>query len=226
MMLSASGIIAFVLALYLFSWDSKNSKRRGHPALALLAARPSIDSQIEDERQPLFYAAWLLVMAGLAGIVVSADAFQVYRGLDIGTAKATPEERREVPHHLIDVVHPDETSWRQAKRKAWLRTAAVDDVAVFKIQRRRNQEAAKALVDRSVGAVGIDTASLDHGPSTDFLAHRVLLGADIRGFENVMNLGSLPPTGTEIIALPMKIAGGSGGPLRIIARVPGEVCRP
>jgi kynurenine formamidase len=89
-----------------------------------------------------------------------------------------------------------------------------------------SQEAAKALVDRSVGAVGIDTASLDHGPSTDFLAHRVLLGADIPGFENVMNLDSLPPTGTEIIALPMKIAGGSGGPLRIIARVPGDVCRP
>ena len=89
-----------------------------------------------------------------------------------------------------------------------------------------SQEAAKALVDRSVGAVGIDTASLDHGPSTGFLAHRVILGADIPGFENVMNLDSLPPTGTEIIALPMKIAGGSGGPLRIIARVPGDVCRP
>jgi len=41
-MLSASGILAFVLALYLFSWDSKNSKRRGHPALALLALVPYV----------------------------------------------------------------------------------------------------------------------------------------------------------------------------------------
>jgi hypothetical protein len=39
-MLSASGLIAFLLALYLFSWDSKNSKRRGHPALALLVLAP------------------------------------------------------------------------------------------------------------------------------------------------------------------------------------------
>ena len=40
LMLSASGLLAFVLALVLFSWDSKNSSRRGHPALALLALLP------------------------------------------------------------------------------------------------------------------------------------------------------------------------------------------
>ncbi len=45
----------------------------------------------------------------LGGEVVSADSRQVYRGLDIGTAKPTAEERRRVPHHLIDVVDPDET---------------------------------------------------------------------------------------------------------------------
>lgn len=38
--------------------------------------------------------------------IVTADAFQVYRGLDIGTAKPTPSERRGVPHHLIDIVNP------------------------------------------------------------------------------------------------------------------------
>jgi len=41
--------------------------------------------------------------------IISADSMQVYRGMDIGTAKPTPEERREVPHHLIDVADPDET---------------------------------------------------------------------------------------------------------------------
>ncbi|MDX2132002.1 MAG: tRNA (adenosine(37)-N6)-dimethylallyltransferase MiaA [Planctomycetota bacterium] len=40
--------------------------------------------------------------------IVAADAFQVYRGLDIGTAKPTPEERARVPHHLIDVAEPTE----------------------------------------------------------------------------------------------------------------------
>lgn len=42
------------------------------------------------------------------GEVVSADSRQIYRHMDIGTAKATPDEREAVPHHLIDVVNPDQ----------------------------------------------------------------------------------------------------------------------
>jgi tRNA dimethylallyltransferase len=42
----------------------------------------------------------------LGGEIVNADALQVYRGLDVGTAKPTPEERRRVRHHLIDVLEP------------------------------------------------------------------------------------------------------------------------
>jgi tRNA dimethylallyltransferase len=48
-----------------------------------------------------------LAMA-VKGEVISADSRQVYRGLDIGTAKATPEEQALVAHHLIDIVDPDE----------------------------------------------------------------------------------------------------------------------
>ena len=44
----------------------------------------------------------------LDGEVVSCDSMQVYRRMDIGTAKPTPEERRGVPHHMLDVVEPDE----------------------------------------------------------------------------------------------------------------------
>ena len=83
-----------------------------------------------------------------------------------------------------------------------------------------SEAGARLLVERSVAAVGIDTASLDHGPSKAFLAHRVLATANTPGFENLTNLDALPPTGVEIIALPMKVGGGSGAPLRIIARVP------
>lgn len=43
---------------------------------------------------------------GLAAEIVTADAFQVYTGLDIGTAKPTAEERRGIPHHLIDIIPP------------------------------------------------------------------------------------------------------------------------
>jgi len=52
-----------------------------------------------------------------------------------------------------DVVHPDETGWREAKGRAWLWTAAANDVAVFKIQRRRNQDAAKALLGEDFAGV-------------------------------------------------------------------------
>jgi tRNA dimethylallyltransferase len=42
------------------------------------------------------------------GEIVSADSMQVYRHMDIGTAKPTPDERKRIPHHLLDVVNPDE----------------------------------------------------------------------------------------------------------------------
>lgn len=80
-----------------------------------------------------------------------------------------------------------------------------------------SREAAELLVARRVHAVGIDTASLDHGPSKDFIAHRTLASANIPGLENVANLERLAPTGATLIALPMKIRGGSGGPARVVA---------
>ena len=74
--------------------------------------------------------------------------------------------------------------------------------------------------NRSVRAIGLDTPSIDHGPSTDFASHRILFAADIPAFENVAALDLLPATGFHVIALPMKIRSGSGGPLRIVAVVP------
>lgn len=44
----------------------------------------------------------------LDGEIINADALQIYRGLDIGTAKPPPEDRQEIPHHLIDILDPDE----------------------------------------------------------------------------------------------------------------------
>jgi kynurenine formamidase len=83
-----------------------------------------------------------------------------------------------------------------------------------------SRAAAEALVARGIAAVGIDTASIDHGPSRDFIAHQVLMKADIPAFENLAGLDALPPRGALVIALPMKIGGGSGGPLRAIAVLP------
>jgi len=82
-------------------------------------------------------------------------------------------------------------------------------------------EAAAWLVDkRRIKAIGIDTASIDNGPSKTFGTHVVLCAHRTPAFENVANLEQLPAAGFTVIALPMKIRGGSGGPLRIIAAVP------
>lgn len=80
------------------------------------------------------------------------------------------------------------------------------------------RDAAQFLVQtREVGALGVDTASIDHGPSKDFIVHQIAAAANVPGLENVANLDQLPSTGAWVIALPMKIAGGSGGPVRIVA---------
>jgi len=71
--------------------------------------------------------------------------------------------------------------------------------------------------NRSIKAIGLDTASIDYGQSTMFESHRILFEKNIPAFENVANLDQLPAKGFSIIALPMKIKGGSGGPLRIVA---------
>jgi len=79
-------------------------------------------------------------------------------------------------------------------------------------------EAATWLVEnRTVNAVGIDTPSIDYGQSAYFKTHVTLLSVNIPAFENLTNLDKLPAVGFEVIALPMKIKGGSGAPLRIIA---------
>jgi len=70
---------------------------------------------------------------------------------------------------------------------------------------------------RKINAIGLDTPSIDYGPSTDFQSHRVLCASGITIYENVANLDKVPTKGAYIIALPMKIKGGSGAPLRIIA---------
>jgi kynurenine formamidase len=83
-------------------------------------------------------------------------------------------------------------------------------------------DAAKWLVERKVKAVGIDTASIDYGQSTGFETHRILCDRNIPAFENLAALDQLPARGATVFALPIKIKGGSGGPLRAVAVIPGK----
>lgn len=82
-----------------------------------------------------------------------------------------------------------------------------------------HHEAVPWLRERGIRAIGLDTPSIDHGPSQDFPSHVALFEHNVPVFENVANLEELPATGFSVIALPMKIRGGSGGPLRIVAIV-------
>lgn len=80
-----------------------------------------------------------------------------------------------------------------------------------------SNEAAKWLVEKTkIKAVGLDTASIDYGQSKLFETHRTLCENEILIFENVANIDKVPETGALIIALPMKIKGGTGAPLRIM----------
>ena len=82
-------------------------------------------------------------------------------------------------------------------------------------------DAGRILIEqRRVAALGVDAASIDIGASKDFMVHQLAAGSSVPGFENLTNLDLVPATGAIIVALPMKIEGGSGGPLRAIAMIP------
>ena len=112
--------------------------------------------------------------------------------------------------------------WPDAAR--YLGTAERGQDAVAKLHfPGLHPDAAKWLVaNRSIKALGIDTASIDFGRSTLYESHQVLYERNIPAFENLTNLDRLPVTGATIIALPMKIGGGSGAPLRAVAVLPSR----
>jgi kynurenine formamidase len=107
-------------------------------------------------------------------------------------------------------------------RKAYLGTDERGAPAVAKLHfPGLHPDAARWLIaERQIRAVGLDTASIDHGPSKHFETHRALFEASVPVFENLAGLDELPATGFSVVALPIKIRGGSGGPLRAIAILP------
>ena len=114
------------------------------------------------------------------------------------------------------------TGWarRWPDRKAYLGDDTPGDASKLHFP-SYGEAAARLLVsERRVAALGADVASIDYGQSQDFRVHRLAAAADVPGLENLAGLDALPPTGAFVIALPMKIAGGSGGPLRAVALLP------
>ena len=121
-----------------------------------------------------------------------------------------------IPSGAMVLVH---TGWGHnwGNRAQYLGTEKLNDASDLHFPGIARDAAEYLARQRQVAMVGIDTPSLDHGPSRDFIAHQILNGANIPGLENVANLEQLPEKGFLILALPMKIAGGSGAPCRIVA---------
>ncbi len=162
----------------------------------------------------------------LTGPAVVIDASAALDGdpdglVDVAALTGWEAENGPIPMRSIVLLR---TGWgeRWPDAAAYLGTAERGPDAVADLHfPGLDAEAARWLVEeRGVKAIGIDTASIDRGQSTDFMAHQILAAAEVPVFENVANLERVPPTGAWVAALPMKIADGTGGPLRIVAWVP------
>lgn len=106
-------------------------------------------------------------------------------------------------------------------REKYLGTTAVGRAAVEDLHFPGLDPAAASWLStaRRIRAVGIDTPSIDNGPSRQFQTHVNLFQHNIPALENVADMQQLPATGFEVMALPMKIEGGTGGPCRVVVRL-------
>jgi kynurenine formamidase len=162
-------------------------------------------------------------LTGPAVVVDVSDKAQQNVDYQVTVADLTAWESRHgrIPDGAILLLNTGfARHWPDAKK--YLGTDEKGASAVAKLHfPGLHPDAARWLVaQRAIKAVGLDTASIDYGQSTLFESHRVLFAKDIPAFENVAGLDQLPPTGAYVVALPMKIKGGSGGPLRIVAFLP------
>jgi kynurenine formamidase len=160
--------------------------------------------------------------AVVVDVTAQADADATYEVTVDDLARWEAEHGR-IPADAIVLLRTGfSRHWPDAAR--YLGTAERGEAAVADLRfPGLHPDAARWIVEeRPVKAIGIDTASIDHGPSTLFEAHRILFERNIHAFENLTALDRLPARGAWIVALPMKIGGGSGAPLRAIALVPGN----
>ena len=158
------------------------------------------------------------------GVVVDvSEAALADRDYQVTRADLVAHERRHgrIPEGAIVLLHTGYGRY-WPDRERYMGTAELGEAAVPKLHfPGLHPNGARWLVRRrDVRAVGLDTASIDYGQSKLFESHRVLGAANVPVFENVANLRRLPADGFLFIGLPMKIDGGSGGPLRAMAIVP------
>lgn len=160
----------------------------------------------------------LVAPAVVIDVSAQASADRDYR-LTADDVHAFEREHGRIPEGAIVLLR---TGWSRhwPSAKAYLGDDTKGDASKLSFP-SYGEEAARLLVEeRGVGVLGVDTASIDYGRSTDFMVHRIAAARDVPGLENLTNLDQVPATGATVVALPMKIEGGSGGPLRAVALVP------
>jgi kynurenine formamidase len=152
-----------------------------------------------------------------------SDAALANRDYQVTRAALKAHERRHgrIPNGAIVLLRTGFGKY-WPDRERYLGTAELGEQAVPKLHfPGLHPRGARWLVkQRAIRAVGLDTASIDYGQSTLFESHRILGAANVPVFENLASLDRLPTDGFLFIGLPMKIEGGSGGPLRAMAIVP------
>jgi kynurenine formamidase len=140
--------------------------------------------------------------------------------ISIDDLTAWEKQHGEIPHQAIVLLRTGFGKY-WPDRKQYLGTDLRGDpgVAALHFPGLGPEAAAWLIRERAIKAVGLDTASIDYGQSTQYETHVELMTHNVPAMENLANLDRLPPSGITVVALPMKIRGGSGGPLRAIAIV-------
>jgi kynurenine formamidase len=80
-------------------------------------------------------------------------------------------------------------------------------------------DSVKLLIKRKISGIGCDTMSADYGASEDFAVHHLALGAGLYHLENLADLSEVPEAGAFLVVAPIKLEGGSGGPVRVYALI-------
>ena len=136
--------------------------------------------------------------------------------LQVSDVRAWEKTRGRIPSGAIVLIR---SGWGKfwGDRKRYFGTDEPGNVSDLHFPGLSKEAAAFLVNQRNVKAVGIDTPSIDPGPSKDFPTHQTLGAANVAIFENVASLDLVPTKGATVYAIPMKIKGGSGAPLRIFA---------
>jgi kynurenine formamidase len=198
-----------------FYYAANNLSTSEHGGTHLDAPRHFAEGKWTTEQIPLDR------LIGPAVVVDVSAAAAADRDYQIAPAVLENWERDHgaVPPNAIVLFR---TGWgaRWPDRTRYLGTSTLGQEGVAQLHFPGiHPDTARWLVARGVDAVGIDTASIDYGQSKTFETHQILCAANIPAFENVGQLDRLPVTGSFVVALPMKIRGGSGGPLRVVAYI-------